>query len=302
MKNFFLDSETKDPIPNFFLDDFPITMEIEPELKTTKKSGTINLGTVSNSANPLSGKPKLNVKAMPSALYGNGELTLTGVNPPEPPAPIEVAGRILKEVGQSMGRNIASAGITIAKKLAPKELSPYADSLKSEDFQNFFSQALFETVFGKDQEIRSIEDRIVEAEPKIKEWGEELDKVAQTPGLNARERFVTSALGNLANTNPKILAFTGIMGSIGMDMTPFGGLEKNALKAIREANTIGDALIVLNKMGVADDLAKTFAEQVVKTTTDDTAKKVKTLQKKYLNRIYLLETKKEGLGLLIEIL
>jgi len=31
-------------------------------------------------------------------------------------------------------------------------------------------------------------------------------------------------------------------------------------------------------------------------STDDTAKKVKILQKKYLNRIYLLETKKEGLG------
>jgi len=58
----------------------------------------------------------------------------------------------------------------------------------------------------------------------------------------------------------------------GLDVTPFGGTSKGAFQALKGANTVGDALIVLNKLGVADDLARTFADDVVKITNDKAAK------------------------------
>ena len=49
----------------------------------------------------------------------------------------------------------------------------------------------------------------------IKKWGEQRKN---------------TTLGKIAFENPETLAFVGIMGSIGLDLTPFGGLEKNAFK------------------------------------------------------------------------
>ena len=183
------------------------------------------------------------------------------------PEKMSVEG-FFKEVGQSIARNIGSAALTIA---TPK-IGESAESLSVDDFQSNFGQALFETVFGKGQEIKPIETRIAEAEIKIPEWQKGLQETLDnTPNLNAREKFV---LKTLANLNPKSTAFIGVMGSVGLDLSPFGGLEKNAFKAITKVSTIGDALILGRQMGIADDLLDNFAQQAVKVSNDADAEKL----------------------------
>ncbi len=151
-------------------------------------------------------------------------------------------GETLKNIGQNIARNIGSAAVTIAKPFGGvEEVTP------PESLQFLFSK----------EPIKSIEQRIADAELEVKKWGEERKD---------------TILGKIAFNNPESLAFIGIMGSVGLDLTPFGGLEKNAFKALKGANTIGDALIVLKKMGVADDIARQFAEEVVKVTDDKAAK------------------------------
>lgn len=211
-------------------------------------SGTIGEIPIS-SPSPI----KTSTQAIPDETTGNPFKTTLGA---------------AKDVGQSIARSAASAALTISKKI-----NPAADSFKPEDFHSFFNQALVETVFGKDPN-KSIEDRIVEAEPKVKAWGEELQQLAKTPTLNPRERAVTQTLADLATNHPSSLAFTGIMGSVGLDLSPFGGLEKNAYKAIMNAKTEEETFQVLSKMGVTEDLARQFAPDAVKTVTEADAKKL----------------------------
>lgn len=183
-------------------------------------------------------------------------------------------GRFGKEVAKSIARNIASAGITIAGKIAPKKLKPFIEPLRVEDFESFFTQALVETVFGEKPEeadfapTKSIEQRIAEAEPKVKKWQQELEETLKTPELNTRERIVIETLANL---KPEGLAFLGIMGSVGIDLSPWGGSSKSLYRAMRGVKTEGESLILLQRAGVADDLAKNFAPDVVKVNTEKQA-------------------------------
>src|SRR3990167_1507043 len=170
-----------------------------------------------------------------------------------------------KDVGRMIAQSVASAGVTIASKIDPR-----VEPLKPEDFQSYFGQALVETVFGKEPN-KSIEQRIVEAEPKIKAWQAEVSKIAQTPGLNPREKFVTTVLANL---DAHTLAFTGIMGSVGIDLSPFGGLEKNVFKEIVKVKNIGEGLNLGRKLGIADDLLQGFAENTVRVANDIDAEKL----------------------------
>ena len=183
----------------------------------------------------------------------------------------QVAGEFAKETGQSIVRNIASAGLTIAGAVVPKELKPFVGSLKEDDFKSFLAKGTFETIFGKGEEVKSIEQRIAEAEPKVEEFKKELEAISQTPGLTPTERLVTTILANLDTPS---ITFLGITGSVGLDLTPFGGLEKNVFKSMIKAKTIGEAIETLTKMGVADDLARQFAGDVVKVADDKTAKKL----------------------------
>ena len=173
-----------------------------------------------------------------------------------------------KAVGQGTARSIASAGLTIAKKIDPR-----ADILQAEDFESYFNQALIENVFGTEPN-KSIEDRIVESEPKVKAWGEKLTELANEPTLNARERFVVRTLGALAQEKPTELSFTGIMGMVGLDLSGVGGLEKNALKAIVDANTVEDAVKIMRNMGLSDDMIKKYALDVTNAKDEARAKEL----------------------------
>src|SRR3990167_3807200 len=151
----------------------------------------------------------------------------------------------LGDIGQSIARNIGSAGVTLSKLAGGSDVVDIPTSMKW----------LF-----KDEPVKSIELRVAEAEQKVKEWGDK------------NEKF--TVLGSIAKNNPTSLAFAGVMGSVGLDLTPFGGTKKGVQIALKEANTLGDAISVLNKLGIEDDLAREFAEAVVKVKTDTSALKL----------------------------
>lgn|SRR3989344_155889 len=131
-------------------------------------------------------------------------------------------------------------------------------------------------MFGKDKELKSIEQRVAEAEPKVKQWQEELQKVSETPGLNAREKFITSTVANLdaglKTLGLPSLAYIGIMGSVGLDLTPLGGGRKGAFKAIAEVKTLQEGMALGRSIGIADDLLLGFAEDAVKAGNAKAAK------------------------------
>ena len=217
---------------------------------------------------PVLGKTNIPTPSLPlviNSIFGETAQSIPATLPADYQPIQKAVGGFAADIGRSIASNIASAGLTIAGKINPTA----GELLKAEDFHNYFSQGLFETVFGKGKEVKSIEQRIAEAEPKVDEWKKALQEVAQTPGLNVRERFVTTVLANL---DVPSVAFMGIMGSVGLDLTPFGGLEKGAFKAMIEVKTIGEGVSVLTKMGVAEDLARQFAQDVVKVIDEKSAK------------------------------
>ncbi len=179
---------------------------------------------------------------------------------PQEGGALRIVGGVAKTVGQMIARSIGSAALTITTP-SPKEV---AEPLKAEDFESFFGQALFETVFGKGEEIKPIETRIAEAGPKVKEFGEKLKEIEKTPGLNIREKLVVSSLRKLAEGHPTTLAFLGIMGSVGIDLTPFGGLSKNLFRALKNVDNVADALRIGRQIGIQEDLLPRFADEAVK--------------------------------------
>jgi len=88
-----------------------------------------------------------------------------------------------------------------------------------------------------------------------------LEDISKLPTLNARERFVVDAIRGLS---PEKLAGIGVFGSVGIDLTPFGGLEKGAYKALIGAKSEFEALSVLTKMGIEESIAKTVVKDVIK--------------------------------------
>jgi len=172
---------------------------------------------------------------------------------------VREVGITIKTMGQDIARNIASAGVSISRAVAPKELKPYVEDVSATDF--FKPVQGFVSSIFRDEPIKSIEQRIAEAEPKVKEWGVKLKE-------NNPKNSGLWEVGSFIEKNPYSLAFVGIMGSVGLDLTPFGGLQKNAVKSIKNAKTVPQALSVLKKMGVADDIARTLADDVVKAVDD----------------------------------
>lgn len=182
----------------------------------------------------------------------------------------EATKELAIDIGQSTARNIGSAGLTLAgavnKNVEPFELT---------QIKSTFGQELARLVFGVNEgdQIKSIERRIADAEPKIKEWGKKQG----------------GTLGDVARSYPTSLAFIGVMGSVGLDLTPFGSLEKNVFRVLKQTDNVGDAITVLGKMGVSDDLARFFADDVVKVADDRAAKAL---------LIHIADVKKRTVGAL----
>lgn len=148
----------------------------------------------------------------------------------------------VKNIAQGFARDIASAGLTIAKPLGG---SP---TLQPSDIQNPFGKALFTAAFG-DKPINAIEDNIANAEQQIK----------QSP--------FAKAIG--ADKHALPLAFAGIMGGEALDFVPFGGYEKNAVRELINAKTIEQAGTVLQKMGLTPEAVDIFAPRFSAATTKE---------------------------------
>lgn len=201
---------------------------------------------------------------------------------------LKTAGGYAKDVGQSINNSIASTALSLSgiiqSKIQGKEIgSILAEPIKAEDFKSYIAQGFFETMFGKGAELKSIEQRSLEAEPKFDAWKKEIAKISDMPNLNAREKFITKVLGNLDTPST---VFMGIMGSVGLDLTSFGGLEKNVFKSLIKEDTIEGGYQLLKRMGVAEDLAKIFAQDVPKIINEKQAKKF------FENIVHLQETTK----------
>jgi len=110
---------------------------------------------------------------------------------------------------------------------------------------------LFQAIFGKEP-IRSLEDRIATSEQKIK----------ASPFANK--------IGVEKMALP--LAFGGVIGSVGLDLTPWGSLEKNAVKSLLKATTNEAAVSILAKMKIPSEVAAKYAPKFATTKTLDETK------------------------------
>ena len=158
----------------------------------------------------------------------------------------KATGQVVKDIGQSIARSIGSTGLTVAKKIGGEE------EMAAENIKSFFGQELWRKTFG-DEPLQSIEGRVVKAENTIKE-----SPFAKNLGL---DKFATP------------LAFGGIMGITALDLTPFGGLEKNAAKQILKETSVEGAFKLAKSLGAEDDVAKVIAPIFASTKTDKEALK-----------------------------
>lgn len=178
------------------------------------------------------------------------------------------------DVGQDIASNIGSAGLTVSgaiqSKATGQPFGTISPELKSDDFKTFFGQSLFENIFGKSRTLKTVERRIAEAEPKVKEWQNNLRSIAQNPDVNltSTEKFVVDTLTGLDNRS---LAFVGIMGAVGLDLTPIGTSRKAAYTTLKNIKNSGQASRTLVQMGVSPDLARFYADDVVRISTNKQA-------------------------------
>lgn len=158
-------------------------------------------------------------------------------------------------IGQDIARNIASAGVTLAKPLGGKE------QVSAQDFPELL-RPVVQKIF-RNEPIKSIEQRIAEAELDIRRVGEGIERGGDVRILGRR---IAPQVGSILKEHATPLAFAGVLGSIGLDLTPFGGLEKNVTKQIVKQTTREGALKLLKQgLKVSGEVAERFADDVVKT-------------------------------------
>lgn len=128
--------------------------------------------------------------------------------------------KVVSDILSGIISNIASAGLTVAEPFGG------VDKLKLR-------------LPSGEQEVTTLSNRIAEAELGIKN-----SPLAKRLGLDKQ------ALP---------LAFGGIIGSTALDLTPFGGAEKNVAKQLLSETSEQGVLKLLTKLGVTDNIAKDFA-------------------------------------------
>ena len=199
----------------------------------------------------------------------------------------EIPGSLVnvsREIGQSILRSFVAFGKTDVLK---PFVEPLSDVIAEQQFKdqtfNFFTEELnrrltgtgiggdteFKGLFGETaaEEARPIEERILDFEQDIRNKGTELAN---------SQNIVTRKIGQALQKTAPELAFLGIGGLVGLDMSGFGGSRKGATQAIKNTKTEGQALKVLNQLNVPDDVAREVAPLVVKAKTDEQAGKVLT--------------------------
>lgn len=148
-----------------------------------------------------------------------------------PKATLKVGGDIL----HGIMRSFASAGLTLT---GQEEIKP----------QTEFEKKAFSFLYGGTEPVKNIQNRVVENENKIKE-----STFAQKYGI---DKYATP------------LAFAGVMGSTSLDLTMFGGVEKNAIKALVKETSESGVIKILKGMKISDDVIKEFAPKLAETTSE----------------------------------
>lgn len=147
-----------------------------------------------------------------------------------------------KDIGRSVSRNIGSVGLTVAKPFGGVE------ELEPSQIKSPFGQEMYRNFFG-DEPLKTVEDRIAQAELAIKK-----SPFALKTGL---DKFALP------------LAFGGVFGTTALDLTPFGSLEKNATKALLKETTEVGARKILASLKVPDDIATKFAPEFASAKTPE---------------------------------
>lgn len=188
------------------------------------------------------------------------------------------------EIIQSVMRNIASVGATIGETIAPEEQKRFIDPLTSESFKTKTGQEVAKVLLGSDptesvlDSTAPLGERILKAESILKEWikkEEEKPESEKVVTIGGKE-FETpvSSISRLVKKNPLAFAFAGIVSSAGLDLTGYGGSDDILKASIKKWKNFDEAFRGLKKLGIADDIAKKFAPEAIKATTDAQALKI----------------------------
>lgn len=195
-------------------------------------------------------------------------------------------GRFGKAVGQAISRSAVSLGGTdlfspTVDFLSDKIVEKGRESVLADAFTEDFARRMFGDIEDEQkgllgetpkEELEPPKIRTKKIGVKVKRKGLELIELSKTEGLSARERIIAETLGSILSEESEGLAKFAVFGLIGIDLSPFGGTQKGAWIAMRNAKTLGDAMSVLQKMRIADDLVIQFAPDVVKVADEKGAK------------------------------
>jgi hypothetical protein len=164
--------------------------------------------------------------------------------------------KIAKALQESLVQGGATVGLTFYNTavsnlgLKAKQYGTYTNEDLNGDPDLLFIKKL---IFGNEP-IKDLATRIAEGEKTAKKWG----IPSGGPTLGGR-------LGGLA-------APIGVIGMVGLDFTGIGG-RANVIKTLAKMDDIADTAKFLSKIGVADDLIKSYAPIFAATkNTDDIAR------------------------------
>lgn len=149
--------------------------------------------------------------------------------------------KVGRDILQGIARSAGSAGLTFGKALGG------ADAINPTEIKSPFFKGLYKTFFGSEP-IKPVEDRIAEAEIAIKN-----SPFAQKTGLDKMALPI---------------AFGGVIGSEALDLTPFGGLEKNAVRQLVKETSAEVIAKTLKSMNITEEIATKFAPYLASAKTE----------------------------------
>ena len=204
---------------------------------------------------------------------------------------IEQVGVLGREVGQSISRNVASflGSEALASTIDPI-LKKVGEIERNSPFFARFTEDLGKRLYGDVTEQESIEitgetraeqiapvgERVVKMEERLERKKKEYDDLLANPDieLSARERQTLETLSAVIGEQKTNLAPFIIGSLVGLDIYPGFGSADDFFKAVVRAKSRGEAISLLRKVNVADDLIEQFADDVVKVSTRKDAEKL----------------------------
>ena len=191
-----------------------------------------------------------------------------------------------KEIGQSIARNVAS--FFSAETLSPifGKLQDIEKRLEENNITyGFFANEMRDRLLGDLSSDEVVEltgetrgEQVLPAEQRIEKLKNKLKEKADTYREKAKDeegiaKIVHETLADVLSTEGGSLGLSSVLvlGSIGLDLTGYGGSTKGLAKALTKADNAIDAAKVLMKAGLDEKTALDFASDVVKIKTTKAA-------------------------------